>query len=182
MALPSLPSLILPQGGDLGVSLTEQCLAPHLGPLTCIPLQQAGVLPAAPSCCANAAFQFLWFSFLLVLTQGLWDLQRKGMGCKGLGVGSLLDPCVPFRLSHLPSPLALLLPYLKNWISHFTPKELEVRYTYLPHSLPCPPKPLQFPGSLLPPSIEDYVSFWVWKAWVPACSPRPFYLPPTPDC
>lgn len=25
------------------------------GPLTCIPLQQTGVLPAAPSCSANAA-------------------------------------------------------------------------------------------------------------------------------
>lgn len=43
-------------------------------PLTGIPLQQAGVLPTAPSCCADAAFQFLWLAFLLVFTQWLWDL------------------------------------------------------------------------------------------------------------
>lgn len=67
------------------LSWAEQCRLLHLSPLTRIPLQQAGVLPAAPSCCANAALQFFWLPFLLVIPQGLWDLQRqRGRGVKGL--------------------------------------------------------------------------------------------------
>lgn len=58
---------------------------PSFWPLTGIPLQQAGVLPAAPCCCTNAAFQFLWLAFLLVFTQWLWNLQGEGKA-----VGSLL--------------------------------------------------------------------------------------------
>lgn len=86
MQLPGSPSLCLPQGRELALTMAEQYLTLHLGPLTCIPLQQAGVFPAAPSCRANAAFQFLWLSFLLVFTQGFWDLQRKGVQRLGVGV------------------------------------------------------------------------------------------------
>lgn len=78
MKVPGSPSLCLPQERQLALTLAKKHLTLDLGPLTCIPFQQAGVFPAAPSCCANAAFQFLWLSFLLILTQGLWDLPRKG--------------------------------------------------------------------------------------------------------
>lgn len=139
--LPSLPSLSLPQG-DLGVSLTEPCtwcLALHLGPLTCVPLQQAGVLPAAPSCCANAAFQFLWLPFLLVLTQGLWDLQRKGDGVQRAWCWESPGPICPLQtlpLSFTPCPPTSIIKQLDVL--------LDVRYMYLPPSLPCPPSPSNF--------------------------------------
>lgn len=99
MELPGSPPLCLPQGRELAFTLAEQFLTQDSGPFTCIPLQQAGVFPAAPSCCANAAFQFLWLSFLLVLTQGFWDLQRKG---DEVSFWSLLGPICP--------PLIFLFP------------------------------------------------------------------------
>lgn len=71
------PCFLFPVGGpENAVQPVLEWVIPSLSlwPLTGIPLQQAGVLPAAPSCCADAAFQLLWLAFLLVFTQWLWDL------------------------------------------------------------------------------------------------------------
>lgn len=74
--------------------------------LTGIPLQQTGVLPAAPGCCANAALQFLRFAFLLVLTQRLWDLEGTGGGGGSLVLCAISSPGPGTSGSRLPMLLA----------------------------------------------------------------------------
>lgn len=159
------------------MSLNEQCLALPLGPLTCIPLQQAGVLPAAPSCCANAAFQFLWLSFLLVLTQGLWDLYRKGDGVQRAWCWESSGPMRPLQ-----APPPAFAPHSPASIIKELDVLLNVRYLCLPPPSPCPPSPSNFLGPPTSISRGLHVVSGCGRPWDPVCTPRPFYLPPIPNC